>query len=138
MTTNVTVTDLEGIVVAGGEHRFLNRITRDGEEYNLAGKTVTATVRYEGDPHDPIASGLVTLEDIAVDVLDPVEVDADGVECNVAWLLTAEMSALLLPMTPSRPPAVSWFTIQYWVDGDDFYPDLARFKVRRPGGGGGG
>lgn len=126
MPTNVTVTDAEGIVVAGSRHRFLNKLTQDGgQPYSPAGKTVLATVRYEGRPGKVIDE---TLEDIEV---DPITPDADG--NNVEWFLEQEMSELLLPFCPERPTQTAPFTVQYRVVEDDFDLDLLRVQVRRPG-----
>jgi len=124
---NLTITDATGIVVAGGRHIFRNTITRDDAPYDITGKTVTATVRREDAPSTVIAvdeHGDGPLEKIPVSLSDP----ATGL---VEWTLTAEMSeALLAPPFPAR---TANFTVQYHVVEDDFYPDLLRFRARRPG-----
>jgi len=118
---NLTITDATGIVVSGGRHIFLNTITRDAGTYNLTGKTVTATVRREDSPATVVDDDL---EEIAVSL----NVPSTGL---VEWTLTAVMSAALL--APPFPARTTTFTVQYHVVEDDFYPDLLRFRARRPG-----
>ena len=124
---NLTITDATGIVVSGGRHIFRNTITRDDLAYNITGKTVTATVRREDSPGTIIAMdeyGDGPLETIPVAITAPLT----GL---VEWTMTAAMSeALLAPPFPAR---TTNFTVQYHVVEDDFYPDLLRFRARRPG-----
>lgn len=144
MTTQLlTISDAVNVsgepttVVIGSRADFRNILTRDSLAYDFGTKTVTATVRKESKPDDVID---VTLEDVACGVEVATEDDmtlngldpADAADYRVAvWTMTGDMSAHL--EGPTFPARVAAFTVQYFVEEDDFMPDLLRFRARRPG-----
>jgi hypothetical protein len=130
MTSIVDATGKDGtstavVVVQGQAIDLWATLTKDGAVYSLSGKTITATIRREGDPANDVDEDL---EGMAVTLGNA---DTNAAAGGVTLPLTTALTALLTyPGEPVNPWHETAWLVEFTVTDDDFIPDMMRFRVR--------
>lgn len=118
-----TTVDSLAVLVAGGDYVAMNRLLQNGSNYDLTGKTVTATIRQFALPNAVLGDG--DYEDI------PVTLGNDEFSAALGGVQFAFSIAIADFPVPTRPEDSSVYYIQYHVVEDGFYPQMLLFGVRR-------
>lgn len=116
MTTSAEIVE-GGTIPNRGTLVMPATIKQDGAAMNLTGKTVTATLRAEGD-HATVIDA--SLEDHAVALTTP----ASGIA--TLTVANADLQKLSVPSKPwqTRPYLVVWRVVE-----DDYFPQMVRVNV---------
>ena len=115
---STSVVDAEGIAVAGRPINIVATLQQGGSAVNLSGKTVRATVRWQGNPTVQLDA---SLEGTAVTVTTA----ASGI---VTLALDEDQTAALA--TDPDPTKTRSYLVTFEVVDDDYEPQMLRFKAR--------